>query len=510
MESTRDDQSTKNLNKERDERPIVKSFDMFDTLVGRRCVDPHGVFLEMERRSGIPNLASARIAAERSVASASYGLDDIYRSLGSTFGVSDEALESLKKLELEIEWEMLFPIAQTCSFFGLEDLVVSDMYLPDEFLRKVLTDRCRLNPKRLYLSSDGKRSGRVWNAISQNYRISEHFGDNLITDIQSASRAGIVARHVQVSAQSQVESAVRDAGFPALSQLVREARLTTWHHSPSLRDVQMLQIQLNFPLLFLGCLNLVVEAKRRGWQRILFSGRDGFLWCGLYQLLFPRLADAPPCDYFYTSRIARMRPSEAYLRYFCALCKGERCVVVDLVGTGWSTTRLIEQAEVSNVDSFLIHWLDLPALVERYEALAPLRTKVSPLAIVRRTANADDNEVLEELNRAPHPMVVDVEWTSAGFRPVLAPDDLSLATRRHLRLHHEAFNAAASLAADLAPAALSEMAKRPVTRLMEALYGAMAGHLPKISQFRAGKSRDEALVFATLQARMNAAADHDP
>ena len=493
-----------------DSRPLVRSFDMFDTLVARRCIEPHAVFQEMERRSGITNLASARVAAEQAVASAQYDLDAIYRSLALKFGVSDALCLNLKILEMEIESEMLFPIAQICALFRSGDVIVSDMYLPHGFLLEVLRDRCQLTPKRLYLSSDGKRSGRIWKSVFEDYRVAEHVGDNPITDIRSANQAGISARHVQLTARSQVETAITDAGFPALAQLAREARLSTWHPSPSFRDVQLLQIQLNFPLLFLGCLKLVEMAKQRGWRRILFSGRDGFLWHGLYRVLYPRLDGAPPGEYFYTSRITRMRPSPAYLAYFRDLYRDERCAVVDLVGTGWSVTRLIEQAETPDVDLFLIHWLDMPGLVQTYEAFAPLRTKVAPLAVVHRAANADDNEVLEELNRAPHPMVVDMALTAAGFRPVLAADDLSLASRRHLRFHHAAFSAAAALVADLPPSELEAMAERPVVRLMEALYGAMGGHLPKVSEFRAGKKKDEALVFATLGARKDAMLDRKP
>ena len=247
---------------------------------------------------------------------------------------------------------MLFPLREICAQFRSGDIVGPDMYLPVAFQEKILRETCHLEPAWLYLSSAGKRSGRVWLEIEPEYAIIEHFGDNEITDIVSPRQRGIAPRHVTVTGRSPVETLLTNAGLVPLANLVREARLRTHHPTQGHRHIQLLQIQLNMPLLILATLELVKQARQRGWQRILFSGRDGFLWNELYLALYPLLDDAPPSFYFFTSRLARMRPSVDYLAYFEELRGAGPTAVVDPAGTGWSLTRLIEHAAPVQTDIF--------------------------------------------------------------------------------------------------------------------------------------------------------------
>ncbi|MDE2005395.1 MAG: hypothetical protein KGI51_02415 [Rhodospirillales bacterium] len=472
---------------------------MFDTLVARRCAEPTGVFARLEQRSGLRNLAAARVAAEAAIAGSPYGLGDIYRVLTERHGLPAELGRKVMLLEVEIEREMLFPIAEICALFRPSDIVVSDMYLPHEFLVSVLRDGCGLVPSRLYLSSNGKRQGYIWESIGKEFQILEHFGDNEITDIQSASRAGLSARHVAIAGWTRVEVLLARSGFRPLAEIVREARLSTYQPVPERRQEQILQIELNFPLLFLASLTLARLAAQRGWKRILFSGRDGFLWSTLYQVLYPLLGGAPPARYFHSSRIARMRPSSSYLSYFEAERGGVPCVIADLVGTGWSLTRLIEQAADVPTDIFLIHHLQRTNLLETYQAHAPTRIPVAPISVLCREANEHDNEVLEELNRAPHPMITDIEETDRGFRPVSAPSDLDHHTRGLLAGHHAAFQAAVRLIPNIDPAALAAMAQQPTEAVMTELYREFGGQLPRLHAFRSAKDVDEALFLSRLR-----------
>ncbi|HEY3234379.1 MAG TPA: hypothetical protein VGJ84_06665 [Polyangiaceae bacterium] len=40
--------------------PLVNSFDVFDTLLARRCVEPRLLFLHLEARAGLPGLAAGK------------------------------------------------------------------------------------------------------------------------------------------------------------------------------------------------------------------------------------------------------------------------------------------------------------------------------------------------------------------------------------------------------------------------------------------------------------------
>lgn len=477
----------------------VRSFDMFDTLVARRCITPERVFALLEQRSGLQNFAAARIAAERALTGTVHGLADIYANLCKRHDLPTDTGDALMRMEIALEREMLFPVAEICALFRAGDIVVSDMYMPADFLTSILRETCFLQPARLYLSTNGKRSGAAWPEIAKDYIILEHYGDNPQSDIASAQQAGIPTRHVTLTAVSPMETALDRAGFGPLAELAREARLRGHHPSPALRNAQMLQTQLNFPLLFLSTLALLREANARGWKKILFSGRDCYLWNSLYQQLYPIMDDAPQAEYFYTSRIARMRPSADYLAYFEAMRAGEPVAIVDLAGTGWSLLRLIEHAKPGKTDIFLIHQLERESLKETYQTYAPTRGGIEPIAIIRREAVSDENEVLEELNRAPHAMVTDMRATKNGFRPELAAETLPGAGHVLLATHHESFFAACRLLRHLDHAKLRAMSQQPVAEIIAEIYMKFQGHSQAFGVFRPGKTVEENLFLAALK-----------
>ena len=74
------------------QRHLLRSFDVFDTLIARRCIEPRRVFDKLEAQLGMPGFAAARIAAEQAVATGAYTLMDIYAELavGLTAGLGDE------------------------------------------------------------------------------------------------------------------------------------------------------------------------------------------------------------------------------------------------------------------------------------------------------------------------------------------------------------------------------------------------------------------------------------
>ena len=291
----------------------LRSFDIFDTLVARRCVEPHAVFRAVEARSGHAGFAAARIKAEAAVAAkGDYDLAAIYRALVAG-GVSQVAAARLQALELEIEFAELIPVREHLAEVRPGDLLISDMYLPRAFIERVVRETCGLHFNPLYLSSHGKRSGRAWESLGRALTIAEHLGDNLHSDIEMCRRAGVQARHTEVAKLTAGEALVAEMGFRELALSMREARLALWSDDPGELALGRAQIEVNFPLLFLTGLLLIEAATRIGWKRLLFSSRDCFLLYNLVRRLSDRLGVDIASSYFFTSRVARVFPSDAYI-----------------------------------------------------------------------------------------------------------------------------------------------------------------------------------------------------
>ena len=469
--------------------------------MARRCFEPHAVFREVERRAACRGFTAARIAAEARLYGTPYTLDDIYRQLAQDTTTDTATIRQLRDRELAVEREMLFPIAEHCASFATGDIVVSDMYLPGEFLHEIVTQTCRLSPSWLFVAAEGKRNGRIWPTVREHCTPVEHLGDNEVTDLQSASLAGIPARLTTIAQRTAIETDLAAAGYEPLANLIREARLRTWSPVDAERQIQLLQTQTNFPLLFVATLLLAELAAQRGWRRILFSGRDCYLWHELYRALEPLLGATPAATYFYTSRIARTHPSPDYITYFQSLYAGEPSALVDLCGTGWSANRLLAHASGTRPDIFLLHHLDQPNIRNYYERNAAVTEPIAPLCCLHRGIINQENEVLEELNRAPHPLVTDVVATRTGFQPVFMQEPAPTSTEAALRWHRTAFHTAVTLLPTLRLDQVSSMRRADHSAAIARIYRDMQGQLNHVAHFWPQKTHEEQIFQQFIEQR---------
>jgi hypothetical protein len=480
----------------------VRSFDLFDTLVARRCVEPHAAFREIERRAARPGFA-----ADAKLHGAPYTLDDIYRRLIQDTGISDADAGRLRDLELTVERKMLFPIAQHCAEFVAGDIVVSDMYLPGEFLQELVSRTCRLPAARLFVSAEGKRNATIWPIVHGACTAVEHVGDNPVTDLRSARAVGVPARLSTIARRTAIEADLASAGYEPLGNLIREARLRTWPANEMARHLQRLQIQANFPLLFVATLELVNIAEQRGWRRIQFSGRDCLLWTELYQALAPLLGAAPSATYFHSSRLARAHPSPDYVGYIASLCDGGPSVVVDICGTGWSLNRLVEYLPDSAPPIFLVHHLEIPLRGYR-EHHAPVAAPIEPLCCLRRGIINNENETLEELHRTPYPFLRDVTAAGTGFQPVFVPEGHAESAAAVLQLRHATFRGTIALLDTLRAEQVGAMRRAEHAAMIARIYRDMEGQGHHVAHFLPQRLREEKIVKQLIEER--SASIHKP
>lgn len=485
-------------------RRRVRSFDLFDTLVARRCIQPHRIFEIAEQRLAAPGFAAQRIAAEAELAQGEYGLRQIYDTLGARWPAFAPRIEDAMRLELAIERENLFPIAEHVAEVEAGDLVVSDMYLPRPFVASLLRDTAGLRHATLVLTARGKRSGRVWPALRRHHEIREHLGDNPTTDQRSPQAAGIPARLTSVAAPTPDETAVAAQGLPRLAEAMREARLRSWHEDAEMRALQGLQAGANAPMLLLAAAWALRRAREDGIARLLPSSRDCHLWTGLLAALAPRMAPGCTVSYFYTGRLPRAFPSADYADYARRMTAGEPSWILDLCGTGWSLQRLCEQAGLERTRILLIHRPEM-ALRETYEGFGPTRGLVAPEAIIPPAA-ALNHTVVELANSAPHPTVLDVTRIGAMHVPVFAelPEEKRLAVLR--RAQEEAFAAASRIL--LTRAVIEEAEAASLDLLGQAvrlLFGAVAHHAGALAPFIAAHGAEDTAVLMKLRATSRAA-----
>ncbi|EEO8659511.1 hypothetical protein G7B05_001757, partial [Campylobacter jejuni] len=121
----------------------IVSFDIFDTLLVRPCIIPSDMFKIVATRAGydesfvkIRQLAEQYARENKPFYEDDITIDDIYKHLHLNFEFSTEECEKLKTIEMEVEFDYLYPknSIQKIFFEALENhkkvIIVSDMYLP--------------------------------------------------------------------------------------------------------------------------------------------------------------------------------------------------------------------------------------------------------------------------------------------------------------------------------------------------------------------------------------------
>ena len=197
------------------------SFDIFDTLVLRPFFLPSDLFCLMNKKfndlvggNAYLDFRKIRVNVEselrRSLPMAveEVTLDCIYDRIASILELSDEQKKNLRDYETELEIKYIYPrqsgkeIYELARYLKKRVIFVSDIYLPNDVIRKILA-KCGYEPDELYLSSDylvTKHTGNLYNIVLKNEALDPqkilHIGDNWDSDVISAQKKKIRAHHL--------------------------------------------------------------------------------------------------------------------------------------------------------------------------------------------------------------------------------------------------------------------------------------------------------------------------
>jgi FkbM family methyltransferase len=466
-------------------RQVIRSFDIFDTLIARRCIHPHRVFAELEQRSSLAGLAQARVDAEALVhARGEYGLEDIYEQLCATFTLEPAQAMAVLQMELQIELDNVVPIAENIARLDADAVLLTDMYLPEPAIRLLLRRAGIDDDLCIVRTSAGKASGALWRDFAGQGIQCIHLGDNARSDIEQARAAGMRATLCQRHQTTEFEQKLYVEGLPQTAQAWRAARLAVRDHGlPAW--MRRLQTELNLPALLLAAAELEAFARDGAFEQLWFASRDARLLQRMTQALIEaRGGDGPSCGYWFTSRYARTSANPVYLDY-CRELLDAPSALVDLCGTGASVARLFECLGRSDGPGrlFVAQHIAAPDYARSMSRLygATVIEPPSPRHVFD-TRDFIDNRSFEMLNYAPEGMVRGV--VRAGGRPLPVRDPLDLDGEALERCRAQYAYACAfigSLRTELSAAVLAELAAaRPTLRAILAEQAALA--VPALKQ----------------------------
>lgn len=188
------------------------SFDIFDTLLKRNVNNPSDVFklMDLVLNGHITDFEHKRIRAEQQARlkiSGEITIKDIYNQM-ATFDENID-IDRLIDLELNIESkvltgnELMIELFDFCKKSNKKVFIISDMYLPRDFIVDILSKNNITNYDKLYVSSEYKKSknnGDLFDLyLSENHIIPDtaiHIGDSWHSDWKVPKSKGITALHI--------------------------------------------------------------------------------------------------------------------------------------------------------------------------------------------------------------------------------------------------------------------------------------------------------------------------
>lgn len=312
-------------------RPFKRPSDMFDFmsddaahLIGRH----HIQFKDIRRQSEKLAFEAAITRGEGET-----HIDEIYEHFKVLTGCTPAQAEKVKALEMQLEYDLLYVRESAKTAFNLaislgkRVIIISDMYLPQDFLEKILHKNGYQGYERIFVSSTAKQkkhSGRLFDHVLAELNVPAqsilHVGDNLQADVIKAKDRGIKPFHLvkasEVFEQSDAYTSLwtRDEERHSLdaemllslvgNTLQDNPYLPSRHGTLFSGDAWRLGYY-GFGTFLLGYAKWILEQSIRDkMDRLYFLSRDGLIMKKAYDLLAKNYPNAPKSHYLLCSRRA--------------------------------------------------------------------------------------------------------------------------------------------------------------------------------------------------------------
>lgn len=409
----------------------IISFDVFDTLLKRDVRQPTDIFDIMSESVTDSELASnfstLRKLAEKTARERSkkkeISLEDIYNNFPN---ISDVERQSLIKLEKDTESRFLHAnidmvdIFEECIRQGKTIYIISDMYLPSDFIAKILHREGFSGYTQLFVSTDYdavKSDGSLFDLVklSQNIDASKwiHVGDSYQSDKKAAEAIGIGTFQIPTTYSKVYGNSV--AGTNYLKDNILYSFIN--NRIPN-NSSEYYRFGYNYfgPFLW-GYINwLYKEFQTYNPEKIFFFARDGLIMKKAYEMSFS--TDTP---------IAYLEVSRKALRIPILYIDNELSTVIDMLPpSGYFTLEMLldcvgikesDVAELLNQYQFEIGMnLNAKEIVNDenfnkfYDKIKPLIVKKSQLSYELLSRYLSDHDVNGKF------AIVDIGWSGGMQR----------------------------------------------------------------------------------------------
>ena len=317
--------------------PNVNSFDVFDTLLARKVIQPVDIFNIIERDYPFPNFYNYRCVAQ---GYSNGTFDDIYNKFSEIFNIDSETIEKLKEYEIQTEIKYSYLIKSNCDRVKENDILISDMYFSGETIMRILHSiGFNLNIP-IFASPGGKSSGEIWPILKTQYEINLHLGDNEYSDVKMANLAGINSELTTIHKLNETEMFFINNNNLDFAFLLREFRhKNPYNINTNKYELYNDQAVFNIPCLIMisNILNEIMIKENR--DTILLITRDGCLLKHIFSTMYPNCK----CYELQSSRKIHNNANQEYKEYLKMMYNHETCIIFDMFGNFKSGRNLYKE-----------------------------------------------------------------------------------------------------------------------------------------------------------------------
>lgn len=379
----------------------VISFDVFDTLLFRPFSSPTDLFFFVGEKLLFLNFKELRIRFEREAREEKRSrcgrgevtLSEIWEKLSCETGIS---MEQGMQTELDCEEAFCYANPYMLSVYrllqkqGKKVIAVSDMYLPSEFIRRLLKKAGYEEIEQVYVSCEhgaGKSDGTLFAKVKQELPDGMsvvHIGDNPHSDVKMAKKYGFAAYYYPNADRKTAAYRAQE-----MSPVIGGAyRGIVNHHLYNGTKRYGLAYEYGYiygGLFVLGYCSFIHRyCGEQGVERLLFLSRDGDILKQAYELLYPGVHT----EYVYWSRAAATKLMAQDNRYdyfrrflFHKVNQGKTLAdifhamdlerLLGLLPEEFDKSDLLDESNVNAVKQFLeAHWEVVLAAYEEQESAA--------------------------------------------------------------------------------------------------------------------------------------------
>lgn len=337
------------------------SFDIFDTVITRPFFEPTDLFYFLDKTyenrmwAGV-SFYTIRIEGEQACRELKctsekedVTLDEIYKYIQETYGISKAVCDELKRKECDLEVRFsqnrrtvheLYDLAKAA---GKKVIFISDMYLGLDTISRILLANGYCDYEKIYVSSEFgrlKTSGSLYKLVLQDLGINAadmiHLGDDFRKDILKASELGIETIYIP-KATDVLSGKIENVKTNRCLNIGKEAAgiyrgekgfekhsaygcmtalaATNYFDNPfcSFHPMTDFNIDPYFIGYYLLGMNLIgqiqwIEKIRNSHEvsRVIFTARDGYLLKQAYDSFNNIRGERVQTEYMYTSRRAML------------------------------------------------------------------------------------------------------------------------------------------------------------------------------------------------------------